>query len=345
MPAYAQAMPGDAIERWKESTAPVASFVRDLVTLPTSSLSFWMLGAALLTSLLWYRYSGRKVRSWRVLWRAMLPRHYLTSRSARGDYLTSLFGYAILGTSLVVTLFGLATMPMTLRNALAALTGIEQALAVSPLTAQIGTTLLAFVGYEAAYWTDHWLKHEIPFLWHYHKVHHSAETLSPLTNLRMHPFDVFLFFASNGTGLAAGIGLSFWLFGPAAHQIEVMGANALLMIAAYTVITLQHSQVWIPLRGWAGKLILSPAHHQLHHSVDPAHHNSNYGSVLAVFDWMAGTLNIPPRKSPRLKFGVDGLGYDPHSLKGLFLMPIRDALASLLPASRASQAPYPRAEA
>jgi len=33
----------------------------------------------------------------------------------------------------------------------------------------------------------------VPFLWEFHKVHHSANVLTPITAFRVHPVDTWLF--------------------------------------------------------------------------------------------------------------------------------------------------------
>ena len=43
---------------------------------------------------------------------------------------------------------------------------------------------------EIAYYWAHRASHQIPFLWRFHAVHHSAEELDFLVNNRMHPIDV-----------------------------------------------------------------------------------------------------------------------------------------------------------
>ena len=35
--------------------------------------------------------------------------------------------------------------------------------------------------------------HRVPALWEFHKVHHSAEVLTPLTEWRQHPLELMLF--------------------------------------------------------------------------------------------------------------------------------------------------------
>ena len=49
-------------------------------------------------------------------------------------------------------------------------------------------TVMFFFAYELGYWFNHhWLSHKVPLLWEFHKVHHNAEVLTPLTNFRLHP--------------------------------------------------------------------------------------------------------------------------------------------------------------
>ena len=71
------------------------------------------------------------------------------------------------------------------------------------------------------------------------------------------------------------------------------------------------------------------AHHQLHHSDDPAHHDSNYGSCLAVWDWIFGTLVMPERRRPALTFGAGPHLRGNHTLVGLLAAPFGAALARL----------------
>ena len=38
--------------------------------------------------------------------------------------------------------------------------------------------------------------------------------------------------------------------------------------------------------------------------MDLKHHNKNYGSMFAIWDWMFGTLYVPPNGQEELRFGV-----------------------------------------
>ena len=66
---------------------------------------------------------------------------------------------------------------------------------------------------------------------------------------------------------------------------------------------LQHSHMWIAFRGMLGRIFVSPAHHQVHHSDNPKHFDKNFGSCLALWDWMFGTLDhgTGPRTAARIK--------------------------------------------
>ena len=77
-----------------------------------------------------------------------------------------------------------------------------------------------------------------------------------------------------------------------------------MVLAIHLVVHLQHSHVWIPFTGLLGRIMMSPAHHQIHHSMNPKHFNRNLGGVLAIFDWAFGTLHIPSKTPEKLTFGV-----------------------------------------
>src|ERR1700677_1036787 len=68
------------------------------------------------------------------------------------------------------------------------------------MTASWPLWLKAFVALivsEVGYYWAHRLSHQIPFLWRFHSIHHSAEEIDFLVNTRAHPVDlVFSRFAA-----------------------------------------------------------------------------------------------------------------------------------------------------
>jgi len=153
--------------------------------------------------------------------------------------------------------------------------------------------------------------------------------LNPLTLFRVHPLDTLIFVDIVAVSGGLFHGVYGYAIGGLVDAYAIAGTNVLLVGFFFFCAHLQHSQFWIPLTGWKGRIILSPAHHQIHHSADPRHFNRNLGSFLAVFDWMFGTLHIPQAESPRLKFGAGEVGEDPHSVSALLIDPVFKSLAAL----------------
>ena len=109
-----------------------------------------------------------------------------------------------------------------------------------------------------------------------------------------------------------------------------------MLLYIYLTAQLQHSEIWIPFTGLWGRVFMSPAHHQLHHSANPAHFNCNMAASLAIWDWLAGSLRMPSVEPPGLAFGVSGRGHDPHGVMGLLVDPALNALKALIPTERFS---------
>ena len=181
-------------------------------------------------------------------------------------------------------------------------------------------TLLELLSYEFGYWFGHYMFHVVPSLWEFHKVHHSAEVMTVLTEMRQHPVELIVI--TNIIGFCTGIvlGVMTYAFGPGAHHLTLLNTNVVFMIFMLTFGHLRHSHMWIPFQGWLGRLLQSPAHHQIHHSDNPAHFNKNLGFALAIWDWAFGTLYIP-RDNETIRFGVGARHIDFSSTLRLYLMP------------------------
>jgi sterol desaturase/sphingolipid hydroxylase (fatty acid hydroxylase superfamily) len=95
-----------------------------------------------------------------------------------------------------------------------------------------------------------------------------------------------------------------YAFGPGAQPFTLFNGNVLLMAFLATYGHLRHSHMWIAFTGPAGRILQSPAHHQIHHSDHPAHWDKNLGFALAVWDWAFGTLHIPARDREVSECGV-----------------------------------------
>jgi sterol desaturase/sphingolipid hydroxylase (fatty acid hydroxylase superfamily) len=165
-------------------------------------------------------------------------------------------------------------------------------------------TVLQLLASEIAYWFAHYCFHKVPALWEFHKVHHSAEVMTTLTELRQHPVEIIVFMNLIGLSTGTVFGVMTYAFGPGVRPFTLLNGNILLMAFLATYGHLRHSHMWIPFTGFAGRVFQSPAHHQIHHSANSAHYDRNLGFALAVWDWAFGTLVIPARAREPIAFGI-----------------------------------------
>src|SRR6185437_2818610 len=290
--------------------------------------------AALVISALYFAWQrhrrGRRIRL-KTIARALFPRRIMRSRSNQADifYLffnlfmfSLLFGWAILSYQFVSN------------GIIAGLIAVAGPVAPSTWPAHVTRsiiTVMLFLAYELGYWFNHWLSHKVPVLWEFHKVHHTAEVLTPLTNFRVHPIYGWIFANILAVSAAVANGLGNYMFGETAYQYALSDTNIILVLFIHAYVHLQHSHMWIAFRGVLGRIFVSPAHHQVHHSSDPRHFNKNFGSCLAVWDWMFGTLYVPEKKREALKFGFPD-HVNAHTVKGELVEPFVNAAGHLKPA-------------
>ncbi len=264
-----------------------------------------------------------------ALMRGLFPSRILRHASTKAD-----IGYFLFNIFVYGGIFGMAGLSYQfLTNAilqtLVATIGPVAPSALPEIGQRAGVTIVLFLGYELGYWIDHFLKHRIPALWELHKVHHTAEVLTPLTTFRMHPLDTFIFGHILAMTAAVANGLAVYAFGDMTYQYALSGTNIILVAFIHLYVHLQHTHVWIAFRGALGRVLLSPAHHQIHHSTNPVHFNKNLGSCLALWDWLFGTLHLPAKEREKLSFGVEPAFADAHTITGEFLAPFGRAFTVL----------------
>jgi sterol desaturase/sphingolipid hydroxylase (fatty acid hydroxylase superfamily) len=205
-------------------------------------------------------------------------------------------------------------------------------------------TIAELLAYEFGYWVSHYSFHAIPALWEFHKVHHSAEVLTTLTEMRTHPVEIIAFMNVIGFFTGIAFGVLTYVFGPGAHPFTLLNANAVLMLFIVTIGHLRHSHMWIAFRGLAGRLFQSPAHHQIHHSDQPRHFNKNLGFALAVWDWAFGTLYVPEQHE-KITFGVGAEHIQFDTVLKTFTLPFRHSADQIAAAAGRMKARWRKDEA
>ena len=149
------------------------------------------------------------------------------------------------------------------------------------------------VGEVGFYWGHRWT-HELPFLWRFHAIHHSATQMSYLVNNRAHPVDavftrlcgLVLLYA---TGLASTVG-------------QDPGLVPLLVLF---VGTMWSYFIHANLRWRLGpfeEVLATPAFHHWHHTRND-HRDHNYSAMLPFMDRVFGTFYLP-REWPA-EYGTD----------------------------------------
>jgi sterol desaturase/sphingolipid hydroxylase (fatty acid hydroxylase superfamily) len=115
--------------------------------------------------------------------------------------------------------------------------------------------------------------------------------LTPFTLNRTHPLEGLLMRAVSALALGICGGVCAWLFRGRVSAWEIAGVDALAFLWTALGANLRHSHVWLSYGMWE-RLFSSPAQHQVHHSLEARHHDTNFGEALGVWDWMFGTLYV-----------------------------------------------------
>jgi sterol desaturase/sphingolipid hydroxylase (fatty acid hydroxylase superfamily) len=162
-------------------------------------------------------------------------------------------------------------------------------------------SVLFLVVWDLAEYVSHFLEHKIPFLWEFHKVHHSAAVLTPLTQARSHPIERIL----GGTSVALFVGLTAGFVGHfySFSVVELMSMAATASSVGYLLVlqSIHHTQFSVSF-GPLERVFISPRMHQLHHSAKQEHWDKNMANKLSIWDWCFRTGFIP-KKGERLQFG------------------------------------------
>ncbi len=334
--AFRQLSLGQGIARLTVIETLVSPFRPAAATLlqPASISSIYSFGVAAMIAFAWLTLRRRR-RNRRVvpkaLVRAIFSRRVLFHRSTFADLAYCVIGLATLGAIIGWAVVSTSWISDGVAGFLTRWLGPGPEPRAPDFVLTAARTLVLFLAYDLGFFVDHSLKHRIPALWELHKAHHSAEVLTPLVNFRVHPFDSLIL--ANNLALFIGVigGVAQYALGRHAVSFTLFDQNVLMLAYIYLTAQLQHSEIWIPFTGLWGRLFMSPAHHQLHHSADPAHFNCNMGASLAIWDLLVGSLRMPSTEPPALKFGVAGHAHDPHGVMGLVVDPVVNAVWALLP--------------
>jgi sterol desaturase/sphingolipid hydroxylase (fatty acid hydroxylase superfamily) len=147
-------------------------------------------------------------------------------------------------------------------------------------------------------WIWHWANHRVPFLWRFHLAHHVDRDLDASTAFRFH-------FAELTLSIPVRI-----------LQIALTGAEplavAIWQVILFASILFHHSNVRLPrgIESILVRLIVTPRMHGIHHSAREDETNSNWSSILTIWDFLHRTfrfdvsderivIGVPAYQNPR----------------------------------------------
>ena len=159
----------------------------------------------------------------------------------------------------------------------------------------------------AGYWIHRWYHHN-PILWEFH----TQTELTFVTSFRNHVVEQLVSNIVLFVPLMV-LGLPLWFWAPA-YFLQIVFEG------------LQHSD----LKWRYGRLypfFVSPIFHAIHHSPDRARHDSNYGKILSVWDYVFGTMSVGERPA---RYGLTGIEM-PVSFTGTTVAPFLSLWKQWLP--------------
>jgi len=169
----------------------------------------------------------------------------------------------------------------------------------------------AFLLFDAWMYWWHRLNHRVPFLWRFHRTHHSDPKMDVTTANRFHIGEIALSSVLRVPVIAL-LGLQLWEL-------------ALYELAMFTVVQLHHANIALPAWLDCGLrvVIVTPFMHKVHHSRWQPETDSNYSSLFSFWDRLFRSYRL--RDDPRtLRFGLDEFSQpEDHTLTGLLATPLK----------------------
>lgn len=147
------------------------------------------------------------------------------------------------------------------------------------------------------YWW-HRINHEIPFLWRFHQVHHMDEFLDTSSAVRFHFGEVLL----------SAVFRMIFIYIFAIDLTSVILFEIAILVSAL----FHHSNIRLPRRfeKLLDSIIITPAVHWVHHHAKQADTDSNYGTVLSLWDRLFRSRSATVRFK-EMPIGIEGVSERP----------------------------------
>jgi len=171
-------------------------------------------------------------------------------------------------------------------------------------------TGIAFILFDLWMYLWHRANHTIPFLWRFHRMHHSDKLLDVTSAFRFHIGEL-VFSTLIRFPVIFLLGLELW---------QLLLYETIMV----PIVMIHHSNVNLPER-WDRKmrtLLVTPNMHRVHHSRIPQETNSNYASVFSFWDRLGRSFK-KREDILGLQYGLDAFDRDVwQSFGGMFKTPL-----------------------
>lgn len=135
---------------------------------------------------------------------------------------------------------------------------------------------------DLVYYIFHRVSHESRLFWNFHVVHHSSEHYNLSVAVRQSWFSGILHWMFYAPIML--LGFAPWMF------VLMHGFNLIYQFWIHTK--------FISKLGWLEYVLNTPSHHRVHHGVNEAYLDKNYGGVLIIWDRLFGSF-APETEEPR----------------------------------------------
>jgi sterol desaturase/sphingolipid hydroxylase (fatty acid hydroxylase superfamily) len=262
--------------------------------------------------------------------RFVFPKAIYTHQSARHDYALLVINKLIKAALFPLIVITMAPVAIGVSSAFEFTFGYIDPIALSSTAIIAIFTVLLFMVDDLTRFYLHYVLHKVPALWEFHKVHHSALVLTPFTIYRSHPVESLLYAFRMALTQGFVVGVCYYFLGPTLKMYDILGANAFVFLFNFFGSNLRHSHIWL---SWGDKIenyFISPAQHQIHHSDNPKHFDTNFGSALAVWDRLF-SCHIKASQVDKITYGISVNHKGHNSLMQIYFEPFKKAFQCLIP--------------
>ncbi|MEK7435360.1 MAG: sterol desaturase family protein [Pseudomonadota bacterium] len=175
---------------------------------------------------------------------------------------------------------------------------------------------LSVIALDFAIYLQHVMFHAVPLFWRLHRVHHADADIDVTTGARFHPVEILLSMLIKFAAIAV-------LGAPAAAVLVFE-----VLLNATAMFNHANLRLRAPVDRLLRWLLVTPEMHRIHHSMEVAETNSNFGFNLPWWDRLCGTYRERARlPQESMAIGVQGLTGSDLAVKltGLLAIPFANA--------------------